>query len=81
MTPEQARAARALLKVGVREVAEATNVTPNTISRIESSTGDDKRGPHASTIKAIRTWYESKGISFIEEFDTATGPGVCYQPS
>ncbi len=74
MTPEQARAARAILRVGVRDVAEATGVTPNTVSRIEAPTENGKRGPQASTIAAIRSWYETKNIEFIAE--NGGGPGV-----
>ena len=74
MAPEQARAARAMLKVGVRDVAEATGVTPNTVSRIEASTDPSKRGPQASTVAVIKTWYENQGLEFIPE--NGGGPGV-----
>ncbi|WP_306114203.1 MULTISPECIES: helix-turn-helix transcriptional regulator [unclassified Roseovarius] len=74
MTPEQARAARAMLKVGVRDVAEATGVTPNTVSRIEAAADPDKRGPQASTIAVIEAWYVSQGLEFIPE--NGGGPGV-----
>ena len=76
MNPDQARAARAVLKVGVREVAEATGVTPNTVSRIENPKEDTKRGPQPTTISAIKHWYEEKGIQFLESGDTANGPGI-----
>lgn len=79
MSPEQARAARAILKIGVRDVAEATGVTPNTVSRIESPPVDGKRGPQASTIMALATWYQSQGIVFLDEGDEATGAGVCFE--
>lgn len=73
MTPGQARAARALLKLGVREVAELAKVTPNTVSRIEQ---DDQgpRGAQPVTIEAIRRVYEAAGIQFIPE--NGAGAGV-----
>ena len=76
MNAEQARAARSILKLGVREVGEATGVTPNTVSRIEAPTPEGKRGPQASTVYALRTWYEAQGIQFLDASDTAQGPGV-----
>jgi transcriptional regulator with XRE-family HTH domain len=75
MTPSQARAARAMLKLGVREVADLAKVTPNTVSRVEQ---DDSgpRGPQAVTVDAIRRVYEAAGIEFLDNGDVATGPGV-----
>jgi transcriptional regulator with XRE-family HTH domain len=73
MRPGQARAARALLKMGVREVAERAKVTPNTVSRIEQ----DEAGPRGAqpvTIDAIRRVYEAAGVEFIPE--NGGGPGV-----
>lgn len=66
MTPGQARAARALLKLGVREVAELAKVTPNTVSRIEQ---DDQgpRGAQPVTVDAIKRVYEAAGVQFIPE--------------
>jgi transcriptional regulator with XRE-family HTH domain len=62
MTPSQARAARAMLKLGVREVADLAKVTPNTVSRVEQ---DDSgpRGPQAVTVDAIRRVYETTVMS------------------
>jgi len=76
VTPEQARGARAMLKVGVREVSNAVGVTPNTVSRIEARSDPSKRGPQTSTITVLQSWYESQGIQFIENGDTALGNGV-----
>lgn len=76
MTPGQARAARALLKLGVREVAQLAKVTPNTVSRVEQDeTGP--RGPQAVTVEAIRRVYEAAGVTFLGTNDTTNGgPGV-----
>jgi len=69
MTPEQARAARAILKLGVRAVAAEVGVTPNTVSRLEA--GDNAR---ALTINAVQRFYEDSGIEFIPE--NGGGAGV-----
>ena len=69
MTPEQLRMARAALKIGVRELAEMADVTPNTISRIEN--GGDAM---ASTLKKLRQALEARGVAFIPE--NGGGPGV-----
>jgi transcriptional regulator with XRE-family HTH domain len=68
----QARAARAILKLGVREVAELANVTANTVSRVEQ---DDlgPRGPQPVTIAAIKRVYEERGIIFFNEGPAPVG--------
>lgn len=73
MTPGQARAARALLKLGVREVADMAKITPNTVSRIEQDNAGP-RGPQPVTIEAIRRVYETAGVQFIPE--NGGGAGV-----
>lgn len=75
LTPEQARAARAFLKIGVREVGEKVGVMPNTVSRIESPDPKAKRGPQRTTITALKHWYETQGIEFLEG-DESGGPGI-----
>lgn len=61
MNSDQARMARALLQLGVRDVAAKAGVTPNTISRIENG-GDAK----ASTLEAVRSVYIAAGVQFIQ---------------
>lgn len=73
MTPGQARAARALLRMGVREVAELAKVTPNTVSRVEQDDAGP-RGPQPVTVEAIRRVYEAAGVQFIPE--NGGGAGV-----
>lgn len=80
MTPTQARAARAILKLGVREVAELANVTPNTVSRVEQDDAGP-RGPQPITIDAIRRVYEARGIVFLSDGAVSTGPGVSMKSS
>ena len=73
MTPSQARAARAMLKLGVRDVAERAKVTPNTVSRVEQDEVGVRR-PQPVTVAAIRRVYEDAGILFIPE--NGGGAGV-----
>ena len=71
MTAEQARMARALLQLGVREIAAAAGVTPNTVSR-----GDAKQ----STIEALRKVYEARGVAFTRPGEPAIAPTVYMIP-
>ena len=61
--------ARTALGLGVREIAEHANVSPNTIARLER--GAEMR---ASTVAAIRAALEAAGVIFVEE--NGEGPGV-----
>lgn len=60
---------RAALRMAVRDLAKAANVSPATVTRIE---GDHPA--NASTLAAIRAALEAAGIQFIEE--NGGGPGV-----
>lgn len=61
MKPYQARAARAILRLGIRDVAEGANLSPNTIVRLE----DDSAYPsRRSTMALVRMFYEQRGIAF-----------------
>lgn len=71
MNAEQARMARAALKMGVREIADMAGVTPNTISRFEN--GSD---PKQSTVEALRNVYQSLGVQFLQDGDTSNGTGA-----
>jgi transcriptional regulator with XRE-family HTH domain len=62
----QARAARAILKLGVREVAQLAKVTANTVSRVEQDEFGP-RGPQPVTVEAIKRVYEAHGIIFFDE--------------
>jgi transcriptional regulator with XRE-family HTH domain len=76
VTPGQARAARAILKLGVREVAELAKVTANTVSRLEQDVAGP-RGPQPVTVDAVRRVYEEKGILFFDDGPVPDGgPGV-----
>lgn len=69
ITGAQLRMARAALKLGVRDVAQAAKVSPATVTRIE---GDNPA--NASTLSAIRAALEAAGVDFIAE--NGGGPGV-----
>lgn len=66
---DQARMARALVKLGVRDVAAKANVQPNTVSRAEN--GKEAR---KSTMDALQSVYEELGCLFIPE--NGGGAGV-----
>ncbi|BBK33757.1 hypothetical protein STHU_43910 [Allostella humosa] len=61
--------ARAALKLGVRDVAQAAHVSPATVTRIEAD-----RPANAATLAAVRTALEAAGVEFIAE--NGEGPGV-----
>ena len=65
----QIRMARAALNWGVRELAAAAEVTPNTISRIESG-----GAARTDTLERIVFALEAAGIEFIDP--NGGGPGV-----
>ena len=63
----QSKLARTALGLGVREAADLSNVSPNTIARLER--GENLR---SKTVSDIRTAYEEAGVRFID----ANGGGV-----
>jgi transcriptional regulator with XRE-family HTH domain len=67
MNGAQVRMARAALKMNVRDLAAAAEVSPNTISRIEADLPSN-----AATLAAIRRALESAGV----EFTNGDKPGV-----
>jgi len=69
MTPEQCKMARAGVGLGVRELAAAAGVTPETVVRMEK--GENLR---PRTRDAIRSVLEKAGVEFIPE--NGGGPGV-----
>ena len=62
ITGAQLRMARAALKIGVRDVAALANVSPATVTRIESD-----QPANTSTLLVIRTALETAGVEFIAE--------------
>ena len=72
MTPEQSKMARAALGLGVRDLAELADVSPNTITRLERGESMQRR-----TLDTIMTALETAGVIFLADGETTTGgPGV-----
>ena len=69
LQPVQCKMARAALGLGVRELAVAASVSPETIVRFEG--GESLR---ARTVAAIRAALEAAGVEFIAE--NGGGAGV-----
>lgn len=61
--------ARVATGLGLRELAELADISPNTLSRLER--GEDLR---PSTIGTIRAALEGRGVSFLD--DDGNGVGV-----
>lgn len=70
ITAAQVRAARALLNLTQRELAERSNVSHRTIVHLEAN----ERQPVPSTLAAIRQALEADGVIFIDE--NGEGAGV-----
>ena len=70
MTPEQCRAARALIEWSQDELAEKSVVAKRTIAAFEKN----ERTPYARTLDALRSALEAAGVQFIAE--NGGGPGV-----
>jgi transcriptional regulator with XRE-family HTH domain len=62
MTPEQCRAARALLNLEQAELAASAGVSRSTLADFERST----RKPRSSSLEALRQELMRRGIDFIE---------------
>jgi DNA-binding XRE family transcriptional regulator len=72
LTPEQIRAARAMLNWSQAQLSAACGVALQSIKNIETG----KTDPRLSTATAIRTALESAGVQFLANGDVATGSGV-----
>ena len=72
MLPVQSRMARAAVGWGVRDLASAAKVSPDTVARLERG---ESLAPR--TLEAIRSALEAGGVEFIEA--NGGGPGVRLQ--
>jgi transcriptional regulator with XRE-family HTH domain len=70
LTPEQSRAARALLGIGQQELADAAGVGLSTVRDFEKR----RRTPIRQNMEAIARALEAAGVVFIAE--NGGGPGV-----
>lgn len=69
MLPVQSRMARAAIGWGVRDLASAAKVSPDTIARLERG-----ESLYPRTVDAIRAALEAAGVEFIAE--NGGGAGV-----
>ncbi len=65
----QVRMARAALKIGIRDLARAAEVSPTTVTRIEADLPSN-----SATLRALQRALEAAGIEFIPE--NGGGAGV-----
>jgi transcriptional regulator with XRE-family HTH domain len=72
LTSEQIRAARALLRIEQRDLAERAGVSLETIKRLERLPGPISA--YTSTVDAIRHALEKAGVEFIDQ--NGGGPGA-----
>ncbi len=72
ITPAQCRAARAVLRMNIREVAAAARVDKNTISRFEC----EHRDTDPECRVKIQLAFEERGIVFLEVEDNGQGEGL-----
>jgi predicted transcriptional regulator len=70
LTPEQCRAARALLDWSQGDLADQAGVGIVTVRQLEAGAHDPRR----ATLNVIRRALESAGVEFIDE--NGGGPGV-----
>lgn len=63
MTPEQARAARAVLGWNGPTAADAAETTPATLSHFESGL----KKTYQTTVDRLRAAYEAAGVSFADD--------------
>ncbi|MBV9388425.1 MAG: helix-turn-helix transcriptional regulator [Chroococcidiopsidaceae cyanobacterium CP_BM_ER_R8_30] len=76
ISPEQCRAARAMLCWSQDELAGAANVSRSTVADFERGV----RIPVPNNIAAIRSVFEQAGIEFLPE-QGSKGAGVRFRPS
>jgi transcriptional regulator with XRE-family HTH domain len=72
MTGEQLRMARALLRLGLRELATKADVSRAAIVRLENGRGK----PHAATETKLQRTLEAMGVVFIGALEPLHGPAV-----
>jgi len=61
MTPLQARLARVALSLSLRDLADETGLSRNTITRFELGRG----GVHAANLARLRDVFEQRGVVFL----------------
>lgn len=76
MTPEQCRAARAILGISQDKLSEETGVAKRTIAGFEAG----KSKPYARTISALQATMETRGVEFIPENGGGAGVRLAKKP-
>lgn len=71
ITPEQCRAARALIGMPQKDLARIAGISQPTLVSFEAG----RTEPHLSTLAVLRQALEERGVIFIDA--NGTGPGVC----
>lgn len=77
-TAEQLRQARAALHWTQAELAERAHCSVPTVKRLESMNG--MLAIRLSTLFCIENAFETEGILFLEDGDSAVGAGVSWKP-
>ncbi|WP_242219430.1 helix-turn-helix transcriptional regulator [Shinella zoogloeoides] len=70
ISPAQCRAARALVEMDQAKLAEAANVSRNTVVDFEKG----RRTPNTNNLLALQSALEAMGVIFVPE--NGEGPGV-----
>lgn len=68
INPAQCRAARAMLRLGIRDLAKKAKLSPSTVSLFEA----EKSAPTLATLRAIQRVLEEAGLEFLND----KAPGV-----
>jgi hypothetical protein len=73
-TSEQLRAARAIIRLDIHQVAALTGLQPDDITLVE----DNGSGLDTNKLARLRSFYESHGLVFLMagQDDPAVGPGL-----
>ena len=79
MTAEQLRAARAMLKISQEELARLSDVSLDTIKRLERMRGT--LVALTTTISALRDALEAEGVVFLDEGREAGGVRLRRRPA
>ena len=75
ISPEQCKAARALIGWSRRDLAQASDVSDSALFSFE----ERRRSPHRRTANDIRRALETAGVTFVDQ--NGGGPGVCFTTS
>jgi hypothetical protein len=77
LTAQECRMARAALDIGVRELAIAADISPNTVARLERG-----EALHRRTLAHIQATFEARGVVFVSPGPGGAWPGpiVGYAP-